>query len=33
MGTVDVWFHVKHERAALRLHAPSPDVPAPLYAQ
>ena len=24
-GTVDVWFHVKHDRVALSLRAPSPD--------
>ena len=33
VAAVDAWFHVKHDRAALSVRAPSPDVLAPVFAQ
>ena len=30
-GVVDAWFHVKHDRAALSVRAPCPDVLALVY--
>lgn len=31
VGTADAWFHVKHDRAALSVRAPCPDVLALVY--